>query len=70
MTRLNDTHQLIAGHLSQQPMTVAELAQVIGRDYFGIQSAINGMWRRGEVARIKGAHGTPYKFRLKGRVAA
>ena len=67
MADLSGVHHLIATELEAAggAMTVPKLAAVLKREWPGIQSAVNGMVRRGEVVRLQGMPGKPWRYRLR-----
>lgn len=59
------THELIRIALAGEALTGAEIAQRAGIALFGTESALKGMWRRGEVSRLKQrTRGEPYRYRM------
>jgi predicted ArsR family transcriptional regulator len=72
MTPRKETGARIAGLLAAKPLTVPEMAQLLGVDPMGVQSCANAMVRRGELVRLVRKPGQPFVYRLpgKGRAAA
>lgn len=60
------THRLILDALASETMTGPEIAQRTGIAWMGAESALKGMWKRGEITRLKQrAPGEPYRYRGK-----
>lgn len=58
------TRSLILDALSSATMTGPEIAQRAGIAWMGAESALKGMWKRGEIVRLKQrAPGEPYRYR-------
>lgn len=72
MSPRNETHVRIAELLADKPLTVPEMAQVLGVNPMGVQSCANAMVRRGELVRMVRKPGQPFVYRLaqKKRAAA
>ena len=64
MSPRNETHIRIAELLADKPLTIPEMAQLLGVNPMGIQSCANAMVRRGELIRLRRALGQPFAYRL------
>lgn len=57
----------IERELAAKPLTVIDVAAMLDRDQAGVDSALRGMERRGEVIRMPCLPGTWAKWALRGK---
>ena len=66
MTTRNDTNRILLAAIGADTLTGAEIAQRSGIAWIGVEAALKGMWRRGEVVRLKQrAVSEPRRYRVR-----
>ena len=65
MTTRNDTNRILLAAIGDDTLTGSEIAQRSGIAWIGVEAALKGMWRRGEVVKLKQRTSSePHRYRL------